>query len=124
MSSLEVLQSCLVQQKVILEAIGAHDSSNSNLITFDVDKNKPFLPHYVFIQIQVNHDDSTIWTTIVDEGASTCMMSITCWKGLGSPTLTPSPTMLKDFYECTFWPHGNITSFSIELGGKTIEVKV
>ena len=60
MLALKVLQSFLVQHKVILEAIGAHDSLNSNIITFDVEKNKPHLPHYVSIQIQVNHGESAI----------------------------------------------------------------
>ena len=53
-----------------------------------------------------------------------CVISITCWKGIDSPTLIPSPTMLKDFNGNTFQPHGIILFFSIELRGKTIEIKV
>lgn len=87
MSSLEVLQSFLMQCKVLLVAIGSHDSSKFNLIIFDVDKNKPHLPHYTSIQIQVNHNELAIWRTVVDRVASMCIMSITCWKGLGYSTL-------------------------------------
>lgn len=51
-------------------------------------------------------------------------MSITCWKGLGSLTLIPSLTMLNNFYGHTFQPHGIIPSFSIKLGGETVETEV
>lgn len=60
----------------------------------------------------------------MDEGASMLIMSITSWKGLSSLTLIPSPKMLKPFDKHTFYPHGIIPSFSIELGGKTVEIKV
>lgn len=109
---------------MLLVAIGAYDSSNSNLITFYIDENKPRLPHYPSIEIQVNHNESTIWMIVVDEGASTCIISITCWKHLGSPILIPSPTMLQDFDGHTFWPHRIIPSFSIELGGKDCRDRV
>ena len=124
MSALEVLQSCLAQHKVLLAAIGAHDSLYSNLVTFDVENNKPHLTHYTSIQIQVNHNESTIWRTVVDEGASMCLMSITCWKGLSSPTLIPSPRMLKVFYGHKFQSHGTIPYCFVELGGKTVDIQV
>lgn len=118
MSDLEVLQICLMQCKVLLVAIGAHDSSYSNLITFDIDKKKPFLPHHTPIQIQVNDNELVIWRMVVDEGTFICMMLIRCWKGLASPALIPSPTTLKDFDGNTFWPHGIIPSFYVYVGEK------
>ena len=60
----------------------------------------------------------------MDEGASTCVMSINCWRGLGSPTLIHSQTILKAFDGRMFRPHGIIPTFSIELGGKMVEVEV
>ena len=35
--------------------------------------------------------------TVIDEGAAASMMSLSCWKGLGSPELSKSTTMLTDF---------------------------
>jgi hypothetical protein len=60
--------------------------------------------------------------TVVDEGASTCIMSISCWKALGSPKLDTSATLLKSFDGHMFQPHGIITALPIELGGKTVFV--
>lgn len=91
---------------------------------FDIENHKPRLPHYASIQIQVNHSSYAIWRTFVHEGASMCVMSIDFWKGLGSPTLIPSPTMLKEFYGRMFQPHGIIPMFFFELGEKMVEVKV
>ena len=124
MSALEVLQSFPTQRKDLLAVIGAQDSTESNMISFDIDNHKPRLPYYVSIQIQVSHTGSSILRTTVDEGTSTCVMSINCWRGLRSPTLIPSPMVLKAFDGCTFQPHGIIPTFSIELGGKTIELEV
>ena len=47
-----------------------------------------------------------------------------CWKYLGSPTLTPSYTILKSFDGHSFQPHGLITACPIELGGKIVQVEV
>jgi hypothetical protein len=65
-----------------------------------------------------------IFHIVVDEGASTCIMSMSCWKSIGSPKINPSHTMLKDFDGHMFKPHGIITTFPIELGGKTVSVEV
>lgn len=102
MFALEILQNCLTQHKELLAYIGAYDSLDSNFFTFDVDKNKPPLPHYTSIQIQFNNDGSSIWRTIVDEGASTCIMSLTCLKAIDSIAFIPSPMMLKHFDGHTF----------------------
>jgi hypothetical protein len=59
---------------------------------------------------------------MIDEGVATCIMSLSCWKALGSPQLTTSPAILKSFDGHLFKPHGIITPLPIELGGETISL--
>lgn len=68
----------------------------------------------------------SVFDTVVDEGDSTCIMSISCWKYLGSPTIHQSPTTLKTFDGRCFHPYGIPNDLPIELEGKmvTIEVEV
>jgi hypothetical protein len=49
-------------------------------------------------------------------------MYLVCWKGLKSPALKKSPTMLRAFNG--FHPHGFLQSLPIQLGGKTVTVDV
>ena len=65
-----------------------------------------------------------IFRTVLDKGAATCIMSLSCWQALGSPTLVSSPTMLKAFDEHVFKPHGIVTTLPIEIGGKTVSIDV
>jgi hypothetical protein len=65
-----------------------------------------------------------IFHTVVDEGASTCMMSLACWKAIFQPVFSPSPTLLISFNDHSFRPHGIIPSFPVQLGGNTLCVKV
>jgi hypothetical protein len=65
-----------------------------------------------------------IFCTVVDEGASTCVMSLACWKVIGQPSLSHSPTLLMVFDGLSFKPHGIIPSFPVQLGGKIECVKV
>lgn len=51
MSSLEVLQSFLVQKNAFLLVFGALKSNDSYLITFYPKNVKPRIPHFVSIQI-------------------------------------------------------------------------
>ena len=60
----------------------------------------------------------------MDEGDSTCVMLVACWKAIGSPMLISSPTMLKAFNGNTFRTYGNFPSFSVELGGMTVSIEV
>jgi hypothetical protein len=57
---------------------------------------------------------------VVDEGASTCVMSLACWKAIGQPILSLSPTLLTSFDGHSFRPHGIIPSFPMWLGGKNM----
>ena len=98
MSALEVLQACLAQRKLLLSALGAVDLQDSNLMIFDLENFTPCLPHQMAFQIPVIVKNKRIFRTVVDEGAYTCIMSIKCWKSLGSPKINQSPTILKTFY--------------------------
>ena len=51
-------------------------------------------------------------------------MSMSCWKTLGSPTLSRSSTTLKAFDGRTYTPYGILNNLKVELGGKTVEIDV
>jgi hypothetical protein len=51
-------------------------------------------------------------------------MSLACWKGLKSPALNKSPTMLRAFDGRGFHPHELLQSLPIQLGGKTVTFDV
>ena len=61
---------------------------------------------------------------VLDEGASTSVLSLTYWKALSSLDLVTSPTNLKSFKGWGFQPHGLISALTVELGGKTISIQV
>jgi hypothetical protein len=124
MSALEVLQTCPSQRNALLSALGALDPCGSKVIKFDVTDVKPHLPYHVAFQIHVGYSKYTIKHIVVDEGTATCVMSLVCWKSLGSPTLSQSPTMLTAFDGHSFHPHGILPAFPVQLGGKMVEVDV
>jgi hypothetical protein len=128
MSSLEVLQSFPAQKKSLLAALGSTETCNPGTIMLDMTDLKPRFPYHVAFQIVVAHPTKNftwnIFRTVVDEGASTCVMSLACWKAIGQPKLSPSPTLLTTFDGRSFRPHGIIPSFPVQLEGKTIYVEV
>jgi hypothetical protein len=124
MSALEVLQSCPAQQRALLKAIGGIDPMDENLIVFDLNEHIPRLPTQLAFQIQVVVANKSICRTVVDEGASTCVMSFSCWKAIGSPPLTESQNTLRAFNGSSFKPYGVLPSFPITLEGKTVQVEV
>ena len=97
MSTLEVLQSCPTQRKNLLTALGALDLDNTNLIQFNVENYKSRLPHKLAFQIIAKVVEKKVFRTILDEGASTSVLSLSCWKAIGSPELVTSPMTLKAF---------------------------
>jgi hypothetical protein len=107
-----------------LKAIGGIDPTNTNLIIFDLEDHIPRLPHQLAFQIQVIIYDKNICRTIIDESASTCVMSITCWKSIGSPPLTKYHNTLKSFNVSGFKPYGVLPSLPITLEGKMVNVEV
>jgi hypothetical protein len=54
---------------------------------------KPRLPYHVAFHIVVAYPTKTftqnIFRTVVDKGASTCVMSLACWKAIGQAVLSP-----------------------------------
>jgi hypothetical protein len=69
-------------------------------------------------------ENKNICLTVIDEGASTCIMSITCWKSIDSPTLTESHNNVKAFNGTGFKPYSVLPSFSITLEGKDVNIEV
>jgi hypothetical protein len=107
-----------------LKAIGGIDPTDSNLIVFKLDDHIPRLPPQLAFQIQVVVADKSICRTVIDEGASTCVMSFSCWKAIGSPPLTESQNTLRAFNGSGFKPYGVLSSFPVTLEGKTVQVEV
>ena len=97
MSSLEVLQSCAMQWKALLSVIGGIDPSDTSLISFDSDNHEPCLPPSVTFMLTIGFIDKNIYRVVLDEGVTTCIMSLSCWQALVSPTLISSLTLLKAF---------------------------
>ena len=61
---------------------------------------------------------------MIDEGTVASMMSLAYWKGLGSPMLSRSRTMLNCFYGIYFYLHGILPSLEVQFGGKTMSIEV
>ncbi len=124
MSDLEVLQSCPAQRKLHLSDIGAVDVQDLNLIIFDLENSALRLPHQIVVQIPVIVKNRPVHRTVINEGASTCIMSIQCWISLGSPSLNQSPTILKAFDGHGFHPFGILHDLPIGVEGKTVNLDV
>ena len=97
MSTLEVLQNCPAQCKTLLAALGAIEPVNSNHLMFSLENFKTRLSHQLAFQINTSICGKNIHRTILDEGASTYIMSLSCWRAIGSPEVRQSPTTLKAF---------------------------
>jgi hypothetical protein len=81
----------------LLFALGDLEPCGSKFINFYVTDMTPHFPYHVAFQIHVDYSNYTIKHTIIDEGIATCVMSLTCWKSIGSPNLSQSLTMLTTF---------------------------
>ena len=96
--------------------------SLSLMAKFNLYDVKIFLPYNVALSIDVIHGGNTIGRIVVDEGASTCVMSLSCWKALGSVELVPSNNLLTAFEGRSFHPHGTLPAFEIKLARKVVSV--
>ena len=94
MSSLEVLKTCPMQRKALLSGLGVVDPSDSKLITFDIENRELCMPSTISFQILMSIRNLVMHRCIVDEGASTCVMSTLVWHKLGSPILQSSSSTL------------------------------
>jgi hypothetical protein len=110
--------------KSLLSTLGAVDPADTRLITFDLDSGEPRLPTLVAFQIPVKIQNITVHRCIIDEGASTCIMSKTVWKKLGSPELVPSAITLRAYDGRPSSPEGLFQNVPVELGGKTILIDI
>lgn len=124
MSNLKVLQNCLGQKKDFLSTIGCIDPSDSNIVVFNHENDTPRLPTKLDFMIQVVVCGKNIHRSIVDEGASTYIMSLSYWKAIGSLQLNQPPTTLKFFDGRTYKPCGILNSLQVKLGGKILLVEV
>jgi hypothetical protein len=92
MSTLEVLQSFPSQRKDLLSALGSAETCNPGAIVLDPTDLKPHLPYHVVSDSSGLHHEifysEYIPCMVVDEGTSTCMMSLACWKAIGQPILS------------------------------------
>ena len=62
--------------------------------------------------------------TVLNEGASTLVLSLSCWKSISSPEIVKSLMTLKAFDGIGFHPHGLMPTLSVELGGKIVSIQV
>ena len=108
----------------MLIALGELDPDNTNLIHSNVKNYKSRLPHQLAFQIASRVVGRKVHRIVLDEGASTSILSIACWRAIGSPELTKSPMTLKYFDGRGFQPHGLLPALSVELGGNTISIQV
>ena len=60
---------------------------------------------------------------MIDKGTAASLMSLACWKGLGSPELSKSSTMLTAFDGRSFQLHDILPSLKVRLGGKTVAIE-
>ena len=86
-----------MQRRNLLTMLGDLDLDNTNLIHFNVENYKSRLPHKLAFQIIMKVVGNKVFRTVLDEGASTLVLSLSCWKAIGSPELVTSPTTLKAF---------------------------
>jgi hypothetical protein len=108
----------------LLSALGAINIVDTQLITFDSNNEEPRLPPQVAFQIPVKIWNTTVHRCIIDEGASTYIMSKDIWQKIGSPELVPSTSTLRAYDGRPTSPTGLCQNVPIELGGKTILIDI
>ena len=88
MSALEVLQICPSQRKALISALGVNGDDSSSVIKFETAGHQPRFPYYVSLLVHVECLNMIVKCTVIDEGAAASVMSLSYWKGLGSPELS------------------------------------
>ena len=89
----------------MLSSLGVDDDNSSSVIKFETVGLQPRLPYYVSLLIHVECLNMTVKRTVIDKGVVASVMSLSCWKGLGSPELSKSVTMLTTFDGRSFRLH-------------------
>ena len=109
----------------MLSGLRVSDDSSSSIIEFETHGIHPLFPYYVSLLIDVEClNYNMIMRTVIDEGVAAFMMSLSCWKGLGSPELSQYATMLIAFDSRSFQLHVILPFLKVQLGGKTVATEV
>ena len=96
-----------------MSSLGVSDDNSSTMIKFETMGVQPHFPYYMFLLIHVECLNNTIKCTVIDEGVAASVMSLYCWKGLGSLMFSQSANMLMDFDGRSFWLHGILPSLEV-----------
>ena len=75
-------------------------------------------------QIHTTIAGKNVCRSVLDEGASTSITSLSCWRAVGSPIVNLSTTTLNAFDGCVFQPYRLLPSISITLGGMAVSIPV
>ena len=94
------------------------------MIKFETHGIQPLFPYYMSLFIHVECLNNTIIRIVIDEVVVAFMMSLSCWKDLGSPMLSQSSNMLTAFNGRLFWLHSILPSLEVQLGGKIVAIEV
>ena len=105
--------------------MGVVDLADDQMIFFYTTQlDHPPLPPSIAFQIPVKIRNANVSRCIIDEGASTCVMSASVWKQLGSPELAPSMITLRAWDGHASQPIGLFHNCPITLAGKTVCVDI
>ena len=104
----------------MLSTLGVNGDDSSSVIKFETARHQPRFPYYVSLLVHIECLGMTVKRTMIDEGAAASVMSLAYWKGLGSPNLSKSETMLTAFDERSFRLHGILPSLKVRLGGRPL----
>ena len=110
--------------KALLLAIGGANTQDSMLAILGMEKCKSPLLHQLAFQVKIFSKGWGVHRTVIDEGASTCIISASYWLTLGSPTLSPPLNSLNAFNGFTFIQKGYLASYPIILSGKIVMVDI
>ena len=92
---------------------------------FSVDTSEhPPLPSSVAFHIPIRVHNAIISRCIIDEGASTCVMSTAIWKQLKLPELSPSTITLRAWDGHSSQPLGMYHNCPMTLAGKIVHVDI
>ena len=108
----------------MLSSLEVVDSNPSTMVKFDTHEVHPHLPYHVAFLVHVECMNKMIKHTVVNEGVVAFVMSLSCLKYLGSPTLSKSGTILTASDGRSFRTHGKLPSLQVQLGGKTVSIEV
>ena len=100
------------------------DPENSNIITFKLDDFKMRLSNQLAFHIATKIARKNIRHTVLDEGSSTSVMSLSCWIAIRSLETNHSPTTLKAFDGHRFQPYGLLPAIHVELWGMSVSIHI